>query len=108
MLEMSYMLVWDPLPGDNSLQPFHLNVFRCDRRQVPIVGGAKIMHSHITHTSFRLQHWSRLQERLTPSAVSHSVSAFHPYNTRQHNKDCCRYLTGTKLEAVSVAYSLGS
>ena len=28
----------------------------CDGRQVPIIKGAKIMHSHIAHTIFRLQH----------------------------------------------------
>ena len=31
----------------------------CHRRQVPILRGAKVMHSHNAHTIFRLQHWSR-------------------------------------------------
>ena len=33
----------------------------CDRRQGRILKGAKIMHSHIAHTIFRLQHWSRFR-----------------------------------------------
>ena len=33
----------------------------CDGRQVPIIKGAKIMHSHIRHTIFRLQYWYRFR-----------------------------------------------
>ena len=43
-------------------------------------------HSRSEHCS----PYHRLQERLTPSAVSHRVSAFHPCNTKQHNKVACQ------------------